>query len=186
MSETVTEVTPADIAPATTPEAEPAQAVNWEEKFIKAQAEARKWEDTNRANKHATEKLAAIEEASKSEAQKLTDRVTAAESLAAGKDAELARFKAALKHGLSEDDLEILGSHGTADEIAARAERLAKRLKAVDAVKAKSKDFGGGDRGTDVTGKAGQLSQADMKKMSPAAIDKAFNEGRFNDLLNPN
>ncbi len=40
---------------------------------------------------------------------------------------ELAKTRAALKHGLSEADLELLGN-GTPDEIAARAERLADRL----------------------------------------------------------
>lgn len=41
--------------------------------------------------------------------------------------AELARYKAALAHGLSDEDLDLLGS-GTPEEIEARAERLAQRL----------------------------------------------------------
>lgn len=40
---------------------------------------------------------------------------------------ELARLRAAMKHGLAEDDLDLLGS-GTPDEIEARAARLAERI----------------------------------------------------------
>jgi hypothetical protein len=184
MSETVTEeVTTTVEAPA---ETEPAQAVDWEARFKESQEHSRKWEERSKANKDAADRLSALEEAGKTEAQKAAARAELAEKASVADRAELARLKAAVKHGLSEEDLDLLGTHGTADEIAARAEKLAKRLKAVDAVKAKSKDFGGGDRGTDVAGKSGQLSADDMKKMTPEAIDKAYNEGRFADLVNPN
>lgn len=43
------------------------------------------------------------------------------------KDLEIARLTAALNHGLSADDLDLLGT-GTAEEITKRAERLAERL----------------------------------------------------------
>lgn len=184
MSETVTEVTTAVETP---PEAESAQtAVDWEARFKESQEHSRKWEERSKANKDAADRLSALEEASKTEAQKVAERAEQAEKASLADRAELARLKAAVKHGLSEEDLDLLGTHGTPDEIAARAEKLAKRLSAVDAAKAKAKDFGGGDRGKDVAGKSGQLSKDDMKRMTPEAIDKAYNEGRFADLVNPN
>ena len=60
----------ATTAPAT-PEA-PAQETDWK-------AEARKWEARAKENSEAATKLTAIEEASKTEAQKLADRAAAAE-----------------------------------------------------------------------------------------------------------
>lgn len=50
---------------------------------------------------------------------------------------ELARqnalLTAAIAHNLSEDDLELVGAHGTPEEIADRAKRLAERLSATPA-----------------------------------------------------
>lgn len=134
--------------------------------------------------KERAAKFDEIEESQKTEQQKLADKAAAAEAKAAEKDAELARVKAAVKHGLTEEDLDLLGTHGTAEEIDARAEKLAARIKAADTNKPKP-DFGGGDRGTDVTAKGGQLTRDDMKRMSPEEIVKAQEEGRFNDLVKP-
>lgn len=92
-----------------------------------------------------------FEESQKTEQQKLTDKAAAAEAKTATTEAELARVKAAVKHGLTEDDLELLGTHGTAEEIDARAEKLAARIKTADANKPKP-NFGGGDQGTNIPG----------------------------------
>jgi predicted DNA binding CopG/RHH family protein len=183
MSETITEAPAVDTeAPAT----EPAQAVDWEARFKESQEHSRKWEERSKANKDAADRLSALEEASKTEAQKVADRAEQAEKASLADRAELARMKAAVKFGLSEDDLDLLGTHGTADEIAARAEKLAKRLKAADAAKAKP-NFGGGDRGGDVAAKAGQLSVDDVKKMYAEKrygdIEKARQEGRLTTAL---
>lgn len=124
-----------------------------------------------------------ITEAQKTEAQKAADRATAAEKRATEAAAELARMTAAVKHGLTEDDLDLLGTHGTPEEIEARAEKLAARLKAV---KPKA-DFGAGDRGTDVAGKAKQLSADDVKRLYAEKkydeIEAARKDGRLADLL---
>lgn len=72
-------------------------------------------------------KLSQIEEANKTDAEKREEafNTTAKERDEARRDAALAR--AALKHGLSEDDLELI-SEGPAEGIEARAEKLAARL----------------------------------------------------------
>ena len=64
----------ATITPTTqpaTPET-PAQEIDWK-------AEARKWEERAKANRSAAEKLAEIEEASKTEAQRMAERLAKAE-----------------------------------------------------------------------------------------------------------
>ena len=105
------------------PAADPAAEVE------KWRALARKHEARAKENASAAARLAEIEEASKSEAQKAAEARAAAEQDAAEARAELARTKALLKYGLSEDDADLLGS-GTPEEIDARAGRLAERLKA--------------------------------------------------------
>ena len=129
-------------------------------------------------------KLDELEESQKTELQKATDAVTQAKADATAARAELAIAQAAVKHGLSQDDLELLGSHGTAEEIDARAEKLAGRLKAAADSKPKP-DFGGGDRGEDVGSKAGQLTKDDMKRMSPEEIVAASEKGQFDEILKP-
>lgn len=52
----------------------------------------------------------------------------AAEQTAQQNAADLARTKAALKYKLSEEDLDLLPTTGTAEEIDARAKRLSERL----------------------------------------------------------
>lgn len=69
-----------------------------------------------------------LEEANKSEQQKLADAAELARKEAAETATELAKLRAAVKHGLTDDDLELLGT-GTPEEIESRAERLASRLK---------------------------------------------------------
>jgi hypothetical protein len=92
-----------------------------------------------------------FDESQKTEQQKLTDKAAKAEAETATTRGELAVMRAAVKHGLSADDLELLGTHGTPEEIDARAEKLAARLKTAAANKPPV-DFGGGARGTDVSG----------------------------------
>lgn len=105
------------------PAADPAAEVE------KWRALARKHEARAKENASAAARLAEIEEASKSDAQKAAEARAAAEQDAAEARAELARTRALLKYGLSEEDADLLGS-GTPEEIDARAGRLAERLKA--------------------------------------------------------
>jgi hypothetical protein len=192
MSETTTDST------ATATEAKPdAQTETTETAKVEAgkdwQAEAEKWksfarkhEDAAKANAEKAKRLDEFEESQKTEQQKYADAAAKAEAKATATAAELARVKAAVKHGLSEEDLDLLGTHGTPEEIDARAERLAARIKAAGANKPKP-DFGGGDRGTDVGSKADQLSKDDVSRLyaekNYAEIEKAREEGRLNTVL---
>lgn len=75
----------------------------------------------------AAARLKEIEDEAKSDLERITEDRDGHKARADQAETELARLKAALKHGLTEDDLDLLGA-GTPDEIEARAERLAKRI----------------------------------------------------------
>lgn len=167
---------------ATTPEADKAPEKDWQAEAEKWKAFARKHEDAAKANAEKAKRFDEFEESQKSELQKAADAAAKAKADADATRAELARMQAAVKHGLSEDDLDLLGTHGTPEEIEARAERLSARLKAAEANKPKP-DFGGGDRGGDVTAKGNQLGADDVKRMTPQEIVQAKAEGRLDDYL---
>lgn len=69
---------------------------------------------------------AEAEEAAKTELQRATERAAAAEKAAAEREAQLNVLRAAAKHGIPEEDHDLLGS-GTPEELDARAARLAAR-----------------------------------------------------------
>lgn len=119
MSETTTEAAAAE-APAET--TAPAQETDWK-------AEARKWEERAKANKAASDRLAEIEEASKTEAQKLAERVEAAEKALAETRAEALRLSVIAKHAIPEDYQEFV-SGSTEDELVAKAEKVKKLIEA--------------------------------------------------------
>lgn len=119
MSETTTETAPTEAAP----EVEtPAQETDW-------QAEARKWEKRAKENRSAAEKLAEIEEASKTEAQKLAERAEAAEKALADAQAESLRLSVIAKHSIPEDYQEFV-SGSTEEELVAKAEKVKKLIEA--------------------------------------------------------
>lgn len=110
----------------TTPTIEELQAA-----LDKATKESRKWEDRSKANKTAAERLAELERASMSDAEKATaDRtaletsLTEAETRATTAEAALARLQIAIEFGLDKEDTEAL--EGVTDEAALRT--LAARL----------------------------------------------------------
>lgn len=115
MSET-TEGAP---APQSTEPVAPARAeTDWK-------AEARKWESRAKENSAAAKRLAEIEEANKTEAQKLAERVEAAEKAAAEAQAKAMRREIALEHRLSKEDAGLLDAVTDEDAMRRLAERLA-------------------------------------------------------------
>lgn len=75
----------------------------------------------------ARTKVQQFEDANRSDLERATGARDSEKARADNAEAEAARLRSALKHGLSVDDLDLLGN-GTADEIEARAARLAERL----------------------------------------------------------
>jgi hypothetical protein len=132
---------PAPASPEQPGGAKPAEPTDWE-------AEAAKWKALSRQheNKHlaalgfkskdeitqlreAAQKYGEFEETQKSEIQKATERARTFEQQLADERAQNARLLAAATHNIPPELIELLGS-GTAEEIGARAEVLAERLKA--------------------------------------------------------
>jgi hypothetical protein len=86
-----------------------------------------------------------LEDAQKSDLEKLTEELEAAKADGASSKSELARLRAAMNHGLSPEDLELLEGV-PADQVEQRAERLAARLAGTaDPVVPASDNQGGGN-----------------------------------------
>lgn len=190
MSVPATEKTPSAVPEPATPEPpkpappEPDKAPkDWEKEAEKWRTFARKHEDAAKANADKAKQFDALEESQKTELQKVLDQAAKFKTEADTTRGELAVMRAAVKYGLSAEDLELLGTHGTTEEIDARAEKLAARLK-VAAGNRPPVDFGGGDRGGNVTDKpqfdeqiaaamkAGQFQQAIALEEQRAALIK--------------
>ncbi|MFF4779417.1 hypothetical protein ACFY05_42040 [Microtetraspora fusca] len=111
--------------PAQAPETTPAEEIDWK-------AKAREWEKRAKENKTAADKLAEIEEANKTEAQKLTERATKAEERATEAEARALRREVALEHRLGKDDAALLDAITDEDAMRRLAERLAQQQKAAE------------------------------------------------------
>jgi len=104
---------------------EPAQAPVETPAETDWKSEARKWEQRAKENSNAAQRLAEIEEANKSEAQKAADREAAATQRAVEAEARAARRDVALEHGLSKDDAALLDNLTDEEAMKALAVRLA-------------------------------------------------------------
>lgn len=94
--------------------------VDWKSK-------AREWEKRAKANADAATKLAELEEAQKTNEQKLADAKTAAEQDAANARAEALRWRVAAKHGISDEDAELFLTGTDEATLTKQAERLTER-----------------------------------------------------------
>lgn len=112
--------TPEATTTGTTPAAEaakPTETVDfWKQK-------AREQEARAKSNAEAAKRLQEIEDAQKSEQQRLADRQAQIERERDDARAEGLRYKAAATHGISEDYFDLLGT-GDAETISSRAERV--------------------------------------------------------------
>lgn len=88
---------------------------------------ARKHETRAKENAEKAKAYDELMESQKSEQQKLQEAKEAAERAASEAASELARMRAAVKFGLSEEDLELLDGV-QADQVEQRAQRIAERL----------------------------------------------------------
>jgi len=167
--------------PTNTPAAPPAPAAPAQETDWKV--EARKWESRAKENSEATKRLAEIEEASKSEAQKLADRAAAAEAKVAQFESEKQQreWVKAVADATGVPAAALRGS--TLEDIQAHAETLKSLVSqeppAPRGPTVPSEGTKAGD-GREVS----QLSQDDLKSMSPEQVNAARKSGRLNRLLN--
>jgi len=99
----------------------PAQDTDWK-------AEARKWEQRAKANKDAAARLQELEDAQKSEQEKLTEKLSVTEKRAAEAELRAARLEVATEKGLPSSAVKFL-TGDTAEELAASADELLGLLK---------------------------------------------------------
>lgn len=122
--------------PETPPPAQETPKPTWDELFkdqdpvkVKEALEnSRKWEQRAKENKSAAEKLAALEESQKTEAQKLADRAAAAEKERDEARLEALRVKVGAAKKLPADVVDLLKGD-TEEELSAHADRLAEHFK---------------------------------------------------------
>lgn len=115
-------------APATeAPEAAEAPAQEQPKPEIDWKAKAREWESRAKANKAAADRLAEIEEASKSEAQRAAERLAAAEKEAATARQEALRLRIAARFQIGDDDADLFLTGSDEETLTRQAERLAGR-----------------------------------------------------------
>lgn len=103
--------------------------------ITKANKEAANYRTQLADLKPKADQFSALEEASKSELQRVQEAQTAAERRAEQALAEATRYKVAATHGISADHFDLLGT-GTEEEISARAEKIAALLAAQQAATA--------------------------------------------------
>ena len=148
-----------------------AQQVDWE-------AEARKWKELSRKNesrmKENAEKARLYDEAQ--EQGKAQEAAAKAEARAAAMEAEAMRAKVAAATGVDADLL----SGSSEEELRASAERLLAWRGAQVPKGAPAADAG--VRGDEIRA-ARQLTREDLKKMSPAEIIKARQDGQLNNIM---
>ena len=127
MADTTTEgtETAAPEASADTPPETP--EVDWK-------AKAREWEKRAKANAKAAEQLASIEEAQKTEQQKLNERLEEAERLSAERATNLLRLSVAVAKGVPADLVDRLRGDSE-EELSADADALLARLNAAPSPK---------------------------------------------------
>lgn len=122
MSEPASDTTAPETTQTPDPAAQPPET-DWK-------AEARKWEQRAKENfaqiaqlKPQADQFRQLEEASKSEAQRLAEAAETAKRDAEQARAEAIRYKAAATYGVPSEHFDLLGS-GTEEEISARAEKI--------------------------------------------------------------
>lgn len=168
-----TDQTPAPVAEPTPPAQEQQTPPTKPETDWKA--EARKWETRAKENTAAAKRLAEIEEASKTEAERQADRLAQLQAENARLQAEALRSQVAASKGVPADLL----AGSTEEELNAAADRLLEFRGT--STPSPAPDFGAGDRGGSPS-KPKQLSRADMARMTPDQIVAADDAGQFDDL----
>jgi hypothetical protein len=137
---------------------------DWKAEAEKWKALARKHEGNAKANAEAAKRLSEIEDEAKSEAERLAERVQAAEARAAEAEGRVMRYEVAASKGLTPAQARrLVGS--TVEELEADADELLAAFKAPDT----------GEDGSDSDddGDAAGLSRRPSERLRPGAANDA-------------
>ena len=122
MSEATTETT------TTEPQSPEGEAKTFDADYVeKLRKENAKYRTEAKANADAAKRLAEIEDANKSEAEKAAERIRQLEQDAATARREALRFKVASKYGVSDEDADLFLTGSDEETLTKQAERLAPR-----------------------------------------------------------
>lgn len=102
--------------------------VDWKAKFEEQKQHSRRWESRAKENASAAEKLAELEKAQMTEAEKANQRLVEAERKAQEAEARAIRYQVATEKGLSKDDADLFLTGTDAETIARQADALTQRL----------------------------------------------------------
>lgn len=148
-------------------------------------AEARKWENRAKAAKSDLEDAAKwrdYETSQKSDHEKLADQLASAQAEASEANAKLARYEVASLKGIPAEALDLL-TGSSREDLEAQADKLLSLIAEQSKPKSpKPDEF----QGKPTTSTAGQLTEADLKGMSPESIMEAKKAGRLNTVLGIN
>jgi len=176
---------PDQTQPPTDTEPTPPETTGGEQKAFdleyvkKLRAEAADYRMKAKAGEDAVKKLAEIEEAGKTEAQKTAEQLAKLQAENTNLQQKILRQTIAAKHGVPEKRL--VGT--TEEELEADAAELAAELKAkADAGKPGPPKADNMGEKTPID-QSGQVSVDAVKSMKPADVLKALKEGRLNDVL---
>lgn len=179
MSDTTTPETPAADAtveaptPPSAPVGDTPADKDWQAEAEKWKTFARKHEDAAKANADKAKRFDEFEESTKSEQQKLAERLEAAEARATELEGAKLRAEVAADKGVPANLL----TGTTEDELRAAADALL----AFRGEKPKP-DFGAGDRGSDIAA-AGQWGKADLDRATPEQIVEARKAGLLDQIM---
>lgn len=101
-----------------TPEPAPVDETDWK-------AEARKWEQRAKSNVAAADELTKIKDSQKSEIERATEALQAAQTERDTAKAEALRFRIASKHSITDEDAELFLTGIDEETLTRQAERLA-------------------------------------------------------------
>jgi hypothetical protein len=153
---------------------------DWEAKYKEMQKHSREWEKRAKAAEPSAKKLAEIEEASKTELEKVQAQLAEFQKNAAEKELAALRAQVALEKGLTPSQAKRLVG-ASREDLEADADDLLADLKASKPATAPSSD-GQGKQGEPV-GQTKQITSLDeLNKLTPAEQLKAYEEGRLADL----
>lgn len=179
MSETTTTDAPVEPA-ATVDEPVVTDAPDLAAEAAKWKALSRKNEERAKENEAAAKRLAEIEEANKTESEKLLARAEAAEKVIAERDAKEATEKliaeVAAEKGVPANALR----GATREDLEAHADEL---LALIPVTPVAPSADGQGNVGEPIGGVKQITSKSDLDSMSPAEINAARREGRLDGLL---
>jgi hypothetical protein len=148
-------------------------------------SEARKWESRAKAAKTDADDAAKWREYelnSKSEQEKLADELARTKAEASEANAKLTRLEVAALKGIPAEALDLL-SGSTREDLEAQADKLLSLIAEQSKPKSPLPDE---NQGKPTSVSLGQLTENDLKGMTPAEIMEAKKAGRLDQVLGKN